>query len=187
MPSHTNPSLPFLWILVLAALIGISFVLYQHQPARIAYVDSGKLFTEYEAMTAARREYANQQQEWQRNIDTLQSEFKRGVQLYQRNRSTLTAGQRQERETSLRRQQEQLMSYQQAVRQENPVAQQRITQPIVDSTNVFIKKYGQQQGYDLILLTAEGDNIAYGAPGFDITVPVLKELNAHYQQMRKSK
>jgi hypothetical protein len=63
MRSRPNPSLPFLWLLVLASLVGISFVLYQRQPARIGYVDSGKLFTEYEAMTAARREYANQQQE----------------------------------------------------------------------------------------------------------------------------
>jgi outer membrane protein len=121
------------------------------------------------------------------DIDTLQSEFKRSVQQYQSSRASLTAVQRQERETKLRCQQEQLMSYQQAVRQENPVAQQRLTQPLVDSTNVFLQKYGQQQGYDLIVLTAEGDDIAYGAPGFDITVPLLKALNAHYQQTRKVK
>jgi outer membrane protein len=168
--------------LVLIALGSLFYLYSTRQPLRVAYVDSTRLLDDYQGMVEARRTYARQRQEWKDNLDTLRKETSRGIAAYQKQRPQLTPAQRGEREAELRRKQQQFLEYQRVVQEQDDVVQRQITQPIVDSTNAFVRRYGKQQQYDLVLLTAEGDNVAYAKDGLDITVPVLKELNAKYQK-----
>ena len=173
--------------LVLLAVASLFYLHFSRQPLRIAYVDSTRLLDDYQGMVEARRTYAQQRQEWQSNLDTLRQETRRGIVAYQQQRAQLSPAQRQARETALRGKQQQLLEYQRVVGEQDGVVQQQITQPIVDSTNAFVRRYGKAQHYDLVLLTADGDNVAYAKDGLDITVPVLKELNAQYNKVRQAK
>ncbi|WP_342297155.1 OmpH/Skp family outer membrane protein [Hymenobacter segetis] len=164
--------------MTLLALVGCITLYLTHRPPRIAYVNSTRLLSDFQGMVEARRTYHRQQQEWQRNFDTLQAETARSIQEYRKKRPSLTSAQRVESETALRVRQKQLGEYQLAIQGQDREAQEKLTRTVVDSTNAFLKQYGQQHNYDLIFLTAEGDNIAYSKNGFDITVPVLVELNA---------
>ena len=179
-----------LWVfnsLVLIALGSLFYLYTTHQPLRVAYVDSTRLLEDYQGMVDARRVYARQRQEWQSNIDTLQRETSRGIAAYQKERLQLTPAQRQEREAALRGKQQQLLDYQRVVQEQDGAVQQQMTQPIVDSTNAFVRRYAKKEHYDLVLLTAEGDNVAYAKDGLNITVPVLKELNAQHRNLQTVK
>ena len=185
-----RPSTTALWACNALALIGLASLFYlhlAHPPLRVAYVNSNRLLDDYQGMVEARRTYTQQRQEWQNNLDTLRQETSRGIAAYQQQRARLTPAQRQARETELRGKQQQLLEYQRTVGEQNGVLQQQMTQPIVDSTNAFVRRYGKDNNYDLVLLTADGDNVAYAKDGLDITVPVLKELNAEYQKLPKVK
>ena len=107
-------------------------------------------------------------------------ETTRGIQAYQRSRATLTPAQRQDTETRLRILRQQYMDYQNAIQTKDGEEQQHLTQQVLDSSNAFLRRYGARNNYDMILLTAEGDNLAYANRGFDVTVPVLQEINAKY-------
>ena len=165
----------------LALALLVLYVLYfTAARPRLAFVDSGRLLHDYRGMTDARRTYHLHQQEWQRNLDTLQAETTRGLLAYQRARPTLPPAQRQATEARLQRLRQQYRGYEQAIRTKDGEEQQRLTQEVLDSTNAFVRAYGARHRYDLIFLTADGDNLAYATPAFDLTVPVLQGLNAKY-------
>ena len=169
-------------LLTLLAFVGCITLYFTHRPPRIAYVNSTRLLSDFQGMVEARRTYHRQQQEWQRNFDTLQVETARSIQEYRKKRPSLTPAQRVEPETALRVRQKQLGEYQLAIQGQDKEAQEKLTRIVVDSTNAFLKRYGQEHAYDIVLLTSEGDNVAYSKPGLDITIPVLKELNAKYKK-----
>ncbi len=170
---------------VLLSLTALLILYSTHRPPKLAYVESGRLLEDYLGMVDAKRTYHLQRQEWQRNLDTLRSETERAAAAYQRDRTKLNTTQRQEAETRLRLKQDQFYQYRQVIGESDQKEQQRFSQQVIDSTNKFIKYYGKHNNYDIILLTSEGDNIAFAKDFYDITVPVIKELNARYSAARK--
>ena len=180
-PSSTRLS----WIfhaLVLVSLAALFILHFTQRPLKLAYVESSRLLQDYTGMVDAKRAYQLQRQEWQRNLDTLRSESARAVAAYQRDRPKLNPTQRQETETRLQLKQEQFYQYRQAIEEGDQKEQQRFSQQVLDSTNKFLQYYGEHNSYDMILLTAEGDNIAFAKDAYNITVPVIKELNEQYSK-----
>ena len=53
-----------------------------------------------------------------------------------------------------------------------------------DSLESFIKDYNKEKGYDAILFKAAG---VYFNPALDITIEVIKGMNARYEKSKKSK
>jgi outer membrane protein len=179
MPNSTSTR----WVFntgVVLALIALFILHFTNRPPRLAYVDSSRLLHDYQGMIDARSTYNLHKQEWQRNLDTLRAETARGFADYQRNRATLTPALQQDTETRLRILRQQYVDYQSAIQTKDGEEQQHLTQQVLDSSNAFLRRYGARNNYDMILLTAEGDNLAYAKSGLDVTVPILKELNAKY-------
>lgn len=172
---------------MVVALLALFILHFTNRPPRLAYVDSSRLLHDYQGMVDARKTYNLHKQDWQRNLDTLRAETARGIQDYQRNRPTLTPAQRQDTETRLRILRQQYVDYQSAIQTKDGEEQQKLTQQVLDSSNAFLKRYGARNSYDMILLTAEGDNLAYANRSFDLTVPVLKELNAKYTKEKATR
>ncbi len=184
MPNFIKPVDLLFKAAAVVALCLSSFLHFTQHPLKIAYVDSTRLLSDYQGMVDARRDYYHQQQEWKRNLDTLKAETTRSLLDYRKKQLALAPAQRQETEIELRVRQQQVINYQRAIQGRDNEAQEKLTHVVVDSTNAFLKRYGKQHDYDLVLLTSEGDNIAYSKDGFDITTPVLKELNDKYSKSK---
>jgi outer membrane protein len=171
-----------LWIVVgLNLAIGVFSLTYNVSgTSKIVYVDSQKLVNGYKGMQAARKEFEAKSAAWKSNLDTLRTEAEIKIKEYESNAAKLSARERALMEELIRTKQEQYMNYQQVVSEKIKTADQELTSKVLSQVNDYIKKYGNDHGYAIILAATQYGNIAYGDGPLDITEDVLKGLNAEY-------
>ncbi|MEM8567076.1 MAG: OmpH family outer membrane protein, partial [Bacteroidota bacterium] len=56
----------------------------------------------------------------------------------------------------------------------------QMTSQVLEQINAYLKTYGEQNNYRIILAATEYGNVAYAADGLDITEEVLEGLNNEY-------
>lgn len=52
---------------------------------------------------------------------------------------------------------------------------------LMDKVNAYIKKYGEEHDYSLILAATPYGNIAFGEVGIDLTVEIANGLNKEFK------
>lgn len=167
---------------VLGCVLGaVALYMATVRTPKIGYVKSEDLVYGYEGMKDAQARFQKQQQIWQANIDTLRLDFQRAVNQYNNEFSTLSAQVKAQREQQLRTQEEQLMRYEQALRDKARDEDQKITSNVLQQLNGYAKEYGEQHGFDVVLGTTQDGGILYGGTSMDITTDVLQYLNDRYR------
>jgi outer membrane protein len=169
----------FVSLLSFAGLIVLAVYVFT-LPQKMVYVDSAKLVNEYKGMQDARTAYEKKAITWKANIDTLTSEVQKQIMDYEKESSKLTAKERQLSEELIRTKQKQLMEYQQAMNAQAKQEDVKMTGEVVQQINAYLKKYGEENGYKIVMAATEYGNIAYADEGLDITADVLKGLNNEY-------
>jgi outer membrane protein len=147
----------------------------------IVFVDSVKLLNGYTGMKEARKNYDAKVSAWKSNLDSLKSEFEAKIKDYQAKQSKLTAKEKALSEELLQSQQQQYLSYQQVVSEKIQKEDQELTSGIVTKVNDFIKRYGEDHGYEIVMAATQYGNIVYSKKGNDITEEVLEGLNSEYK------
>jgi len=160
-------------------LIALSCYVFTNQQ-KLVYVNTGKLINEYKGMLDARDEYRKKATVWKANVDTLTSEVKRQIMRYEEDNATLSVKERKLTQDLIRTKQKQLNDYQQAINTQAQQEDEKMTSEVVRQINAYIKKYGEQGGYKIVIATTEYGNIAYADEGLDITADVLEGLNKEY-------
>jgi outer membrane protein len=166
-------------ILSLGGLIALAVYVFSI-PQKLVYVDSAKLVNEYKGMVDARAVYQKKAATWKANIDTLSSEVQLQIMNYEKESSKFTAKERQLSEELIRTKQKQLMEYQQALNTQAKQEDVKMTGEVVQQINAYLKKYGEENGYKIVMAATEYGNIAYADEGLDITADVLAGLNKEY-------
>lgn len=174
-------------LLLCVLLLGLatSYLFWQQQARRIAYVDSAKLLDGYQAMATARKAYTAKSKQWQANIDTLSADVQRAIRQHERKSATMTPKERELSTQLLHKKQQELVNYQRAIQQSAQQEDSKSTQQVLTQVNTFLEKYGQSHHYDLILIAAPGGSIAYAKPGLDLTAEVVEALNNEYSKSTK--
>ena len=153
------------------------FSLFQFsQSEKLAYVDTAKLLNGYHGMKVARASFEKKAAEWNANVDTLTQEIQQMIMVHEKELSTMSDREKKLSEELLRTKQQQLVQYQQAIRQKAQEEDSRMTQTVLDDVNAYITEYGKKQGYSIIMATTNG-NIVYAEDVLDITDEVLEGLN----------
>jgi outer membrane protein len=165
----------FRTVVILSLAFLIWFVYGRQNP--IVYVDSVKLINGYRGMHVARRELESRTVVWQANLDTLKNEFEAKLKEYQTSRASLTKKERELSEEVLRLKQEQYLNYQKVISEKIQKEDQELTSQVLVKVNDFIKRYGQQRGYSIIMAATEYGNIVYAAENMDVTDEILEGLN----------
>jgi outer membrane protein len=169
------------FILTLANFIGLLLLGYwSHQRSPVVYVDANQLINNYKGMQDARKAYQVKAVTWKANIDTLSGEVQKQIMDYERASGRMTTKERELSEELIRAKQKHLMEYQQAMNTQAQQEDAKMTGEVVVQINSYIKKYGQQKGYTIVMAATEYGNIAYADEGLDITEEVLKGLNKEY-------
>lgn len=146
---------------------------------RVAYVDSAKLLNGYKGMIEARNEFDKKRSVWQANIDTLTIEAEDAIKKYSRDQALGTDKEKKLAKDLIQSKQKQLISYQNAIKQNASEEQERLNQSVFSTVNAFLLRYGKKHGYKMVLIAANG-NIAYADPSMEITDEVVEELNKEY-------
>lgn len=169
---------------VVIVCVALAFSLYavykvQRSP-RIAYVRNAVFAEQYAGMQDARKLLEQKLKEWEGNVDTLEARYMRSLDQYNKSYASLSNTEREELKESVERQEYELQQYIAAIEKKAVEENQRKLQGLTDQVNIFIKKYAEREGYDLILGVSGNGNIVYGAEAIDLTDQILEALNREY-------
>lgn len=171
----------FVFLSVISFLGVLALVAYLFfLPDRLVYVDSAKLLNEYKGMQDARKAFQGKTSVWKANIDTLTQEIRKSISKYEGDSKRMTAKERQLTEELIRVKQKQLVEYQQALNSQAQQEDQMMTAEVVAQVNTYLKKYGKDKGYKIVMAATQYGNIAYADEALDITDKVLEGLNKEY-------
>jgi outer membrane protein len=166
-------------LLMVFGIVGLLFLQLKSDDS-IVYVDAMKLMNGYNGMKEARKEYEAKAEIWKSNLDSLQTELESKINEYQTKQASLTVKEKELTEELLQSKQQQFMNYQQVISEKIQKEDQELTTKVLAKVNDYIKKYGEDKGYDIIMAATQYGNIVYSDKGKDITDMVLDGLNKEY-------
>lgn len=167
-------------LVFLITAVAILFFLHIDGQNKYVYVDAQKLVNSYVGMQEARKEFESRTNAWRANLDSLRTEAEIKIKEYESTGTKLSAKERQLMEELIQSKQEQYMNYQQVVTEKIKQEDQQLTSQVLGKVNDYIKRYGEQKGYTIIMAATQHGNIVYARKEADITEEVLKGLNAEF-------
>lgn len=165
----------FLLCLLVFFLAG--FVFYKQLFAfnKIAYIDSTRIYNGYKGIKIAKVEFEKKVEFFKSRMDTLSAKVKMDIMKIDQSRNNNVM--RQQFADSARFHKQQLIDYQKAMSESLREEEGRLTQRAMVKLNDFIKEYGNNHNYDMILIASPSGTIAYSKERFDITEIILAEAN----------
>lgn len=176
----TNHLLVSLNIVLLIA-VSILYVVVFKNDRKVAYVDTLSLMKNYKGMQMAREEFQKKATVWQANIDTLTNEVQMAIKDYEKERNGMTKKERELTEELIRTKQQQLINYQQAIQQQSQQEDEKMTGEVLQVVNSYLKNYGEENNYQIILAATQAGNIIYAEDALNITDEVTEGLNKSYE------
>jgi len=165
-------------------LLGLSiaalFYLHFSSSSKLAFVDSSKILANYEGMKQAQAAFQAKAVTWQANVDTLSKELQESIADYEKDLASMSNKEKELSTELLKTKQQQLRQYQQAIGQKAQEEEAQATQAVLEEVNAYLKNFGQENGYQIILAATQAGNIAYADDAIDITDEVLEGLNKTY-------
>ncbi len=163
-------------VFTIAGLVTL-LVLHLDKQNAIVYVDVMKLVSGYNEVKIARSELELQTKEFQAKLDTLKIELESEIKRYELDNKSLTTKERVLTQNLITTKQEQLANYQTIVTEKLQQQDKILTERVLGKVDDYVKKYGKEKGYDIIMASTQYGNILFGKEGKDITENVLKGLN----------
>jgi outer membrane protein len=176
-------------------LVAVAVLYYLHfsansasQPAasaaptdlKFAYINSDSVLKNYEYFKVNRNKLEAKgkklDQDLRNRAQSLQNEY----ESYQRNLSNLTIGQAKAIEEDLGKKQQNLELYRQSLEQELMTEQSKMNTELYAKVTQFLKKYGQENGLQVVLKFDPSSDLLFGGDSLDITGPVVDGLNKDY-------
>ena len=162
--------------------VGVLFVFYNNKNnSNVAFVRSQIVLEKYIGMREAKQVYQKKVDVWQSNIDSLEFNYNRSVQNYNRKLEELSESEQARLEESLRNERIQLDRYSKAIEQKATDENEKMLQGVLNQVNAYIKRYGEENDYDIILGVTLSGNILYGVDKKDITEEIITGLNKEYK------
>lgn len=165
---------------VIALLVSVFSFFYFQSSSELVYVDVNKLLESYDRTKVVRAEFEAKAKTMNANVDSLVTNWQKELQLYEKERSSLTAKELELKQELLGNKQQQINNYQQAIQKQIQEEDQKSTQTVINDINDYVKDYGKTKGYKIIFGASGGGNIMYADEASDLTQEVLEGLNAEF-------
>ncbi len=147
---------------------------------KIAYINSDSVLKHYAYLDANKKVLEEKtkklEQEYRNRAMGLQNE----ITSYQRNVSSMTMGQVKAVEEDLGKKQQNLQLYQQSLGQQLAEEEGKLNKELYDRITTFCKKYGSENGYQIILKFDPSSDLLYAVEALNISDAVTKGLNDEY-------
>jgi outer membrane protein len=175
-----NRFLLFGIIVLLGASLAANVFLFRTRP-QLAYVRSYDLIEKFAGTQAARTKFEQKKSVMTANADSLNAAFEKDRIAYVSNAKNMTPAQRATREESLRRQQNEVAQYSNAIEEQLAQEDKDMMAPVLSQINTYVEEYAEAKGYDMILGTTLSGSLLYGKSSIDVTEDILTNLNAKYK------
>lgn len=160
----------FLWIGICVCLSLILYILCGYTNDKIAYVESTRLFQEYNGAKKERERLEAKSNEFKLRIDTLNREVQESIIQFDGQDNTSS-------KSVVLLKQKQLEEYRKNVQLTLQEEEAQAMTKIAEELNSFLKAYGKRHRYKFILIANPSGTIAYAQEGTNITDDVINELN----------
>lgn len=177
---------PFIFYSVLFNFLLTIFLLVwvfsgQSKPG-IAYVDAFKLMAEYKGVADVKRSLDQRTAALEANLDTLKKEVEVALAEYEAN-AKASAREKALLEKVVIAKQEQYVNYEQSIKEQYRKQDEEMSVKLMAKVNDYIKRYGEEHGYKIILAATQYGNIAYGDSKYDLTAEIVVGLNEEYTKL----
>ncbi|MBL0744296.1 OmpH family outer membrane protein [Chryseolinea lacunae] len=148
---------------------------------KIAYINSDSVLKNYEYLKVNRQlledKTKKMDQDYRNRAISLQNE----IAAYQRNVQSMTLGQVKATEEDLGKKQQNLQLYQQSLGQQLMDEEAKLNKALYERVTVFLKKYGKENGLQVVLKTDVSSDVLYADDALDISKAVTDGLNSDYK------
>ena len=152
----------------------------------IAYINSDSVLKYYDYFKVNRDRLESKGKKLDQDLRNRAQGFQNDYEAYQRNVSNLTIGQAKAVEEDLAKKQQNLQMYQQSLSQEMSAEEGKVTQELYKRVTEFLKKYGQENGLQVVLKYDPTSDVLFGGASLDITMQVVDGLNSEYAIEKES-
>lgn len=160
-----------------ALIVGVVSLVIVLGAEKIAVVRTADLVSEYRGMDDARAVYERRKQEWQREIDTLESDYRASVNALNKEWSQLGPAEQEKRRNLVHVQEQNLMQYAQSLDRKIREEEDRLMEGVLAQVNDAVREYAEKYGYDVIYGATPEGSILHGDAQVDITEDLLEALN----------
>lgn len=161
-------------------LILLCYFQFIRSSEKIAYIDSARVINSYQGMVKARAEYQGKVAVWKANIDTLAKEVQEQLQKFQSESPRMSSREKELTKQLVQSKQQQLAEYQRAIGEKANTEDALATKKVIDEINAYIKVYGEEHHFKIILAATEQGSIAFAEKHLDITDKIIEGLNNKY-------
>jgi outer membrane protein len=147
---------------------------------KIGFIDSERIFAEYQGTSQAQTEFEADIQAWNEELEAKRRDLEKLTEEYQSQALILSEAKKREREDELQRKRSELDAFVQEIwGPTGKVAQrnEQLTRPIVEKIREVLNEIGGAQGFSIIFDAIDG-NVVYADEALDLTDQVLERLNA---------
>jgi outer membrane protein len=148
---------------------------------KVAYINSDTVLKYYEYFKVNRDKLESKGKKLEQDLRNRAQSLQNDYQAYQRNLSNLTIGQAKAIEEDLGKKQQNLEMYRQSLSQELMTEEQKMTLDLYGKVTAYLKKYGQENGLQVVLKYDPSSDLLFGGDSLDITKQVVDGLNADYK------
>lgn len=148
---------------------------------KVAFINSDTLSKYYDYVKVNLDKLEAEGKKLDADLQARVNSLQREIENYQRNRGNLTIGQAEAVERDLTNKRQNLEMYQQTLGQQMIEKQGKASEELYNKVTAFLKKYGEENGLQVVLKYNAGSDVLYGVPSLDITKQVIEALNAEYR------
>jgi outer membrane protein len=148
---------------------------------KFAYINSDSVLKYYEFFKVNRDKLQAKEQKMGQDLRNRAQSLQNDYESYQRNLSNLTIGQAKTIEEDLGKKQQNLQMYQQGLEQEMMAEGQKMQNELYGKITKYLKKYGQENGLQVVMKYDQSSDLMFGGDSLDITKNVISGLNEEYK------
>lgn len=170
------------WIGMALGATALAF-LFRDKPPKIGYAETTTLMSQFGEAIKARKRFETHAAEWEKNTQALKDSLDVAMDRLKLEYEKAPEAQKAELRAMLEKRNDDLQKYSNAVKKMSETKEAELMSPVISQLNSFMKTWGKQHGYDIILGTSTGGNILHADPNLDVTPGLLKELNEFYKDL----
>ncbi|NJL13063.1 MAG: OmpH family outer membrane protein [Microscillaceae bacterium] len=155
-------------------------------PLRIAFVNVDSLDAQYEFSINARKNMQGKERQIQTDLETRARSLETEMINFQKNLPNLSLDQAKAKEKELMQKQQAFEQFRQSVGAGFMKEEQELQKKLLENIAGFMKKFGEEKGYDYILtFSGVASATLFANPGLDVTKEVIEGLNQNYRNDKK--
>lgn len=160
----------------------LCYTLINHSSSKVRFIRVGEVVEQFQGFKEAASIEKESFAKYKSQLDTLQFIYEKSFQLYNAEKSRISASERAKREAALTQQYKQIERYTESTNAAIKTTQEKTREGYLNQINAYAKIYSAKHNIGILLGTTAAGNIMFGEDNLDETQRFIKELNEYYRE-----